>query len=1156
MSKTLLNKINNDKEKETHKIINSIFILLYYFLLYYIGNNNFIKKLNNMNKIILNHFKKAKKVIINIRIGLIIELKKIKNNIINIIKCMKIKFNNNKIFYINNNKYLNIKINKIFILNYFILIKIVSIKSSSQITLFFEGNINSQILNDDFIHIPSEIFVNNINQNNSLYKVDNLNIGTNNITIRWNYEITSCTKMFYGLNNIKSIDFSKFDTSYVDNMDDMFYECSSLKSLDLSNFKTSNVKSMGNMFYKCTSLESLDLSNFNTSNVKLMANMFDGCSSLKSLNLSHFDTSYVENMGHMFNGCYSLKSLELSNFNTLNVQLMDNMFNGCSSLTFLDLSSFITQSLLNTDSMFFNCSSLISISFGNFDTSKVSSMEKMFSNCQSLTTLNLSSFITINTQTLSQMLYNCSNLQFINISNFVIPGDIPIDGIIDLTPENLVICAYQNITSLKKIISSKPCLSIDCSFNWKESQKIIIDINDACLAKCSNDEIFFSYEYENRCYQQCKKESFSTEYCSSNILLNNIILTKDIYSCNLKDYFLGKCILNNVNQNEHDEIINYIKNEIINRGLNELITEVVQNEKKDLLIQNDNLLYQITSSENQIKNKNNNYSSILLGNCENLLRNIYNISENYSLIIFKIDYYNPGVSIPSIGYEIYHPLNKSKLDLNICNNESIKFNIPVIINENNLYKYDPNNEYYKDICIPSTSESETDILMNDRYKEFNNNNYSLCENECNYNGYDIEAKKAKCECGIKSKELVISELINQTNNLYHNFTNKEESLNMITMKCYYVLFTKEGLATNIGSYILIFITIFFMISAFLFYKCGFLFLEEDINEIIQFKEKNNNKHKKDMNKKEMNDNVKKYLKKNVNSNKKQKKINKSKKINRSKKLKIKNDNICSNSFEKLKIQNSNNVIPYKVGENSKPNDVINDNNMVIQFNDYELNSMPYNIAIIYDKRNYFNYYFSLVSLKNAFIFSFCPKKDYNSKIIKICLFFLFFAIYYFINALLFDEPTIHKIYEDKGTYNFIYLLPHICYSFVISHTLNTIIKYIFLSERNIIKIKIEKNIDKVYDYRENIKKCLVIKYILFFIIGLIFLIYFWYYLSSFGAVYKNSQFYLIKNTAISFGFSLIYPFIINIFPCILRICSLKGKKNECKYKISKLIQII
>ena len=72
------------------------------------------------------------------------------------------------------------------------------------------------------------------------------------------------------------------------------------------------------------------------------------------------------------------------------------------------------------------------------------------------------------------------------------------------------------------------------------------------------------------------------------------------------------------------------------------------------------------------------------------------------------------------------------------------------------------------------------------------------------------------------------------------------------------------------------------------------------------------------------------------------------------------------------------------------------------------------------------------------------------------------------------------------------------------------------------------------------------------------LTFFWYYLSSFGAVYQNSQVYLIKNTFMSFLISLLYPFIINIFPTILRINSLKNA-NNCKenlFTFSKFIQII
>ena len=70
------------------------------------------------------------------------------------------------------------------------------------------------------------------------------------------------------------------------------------------------------------------------------------------------------------------------------------------------------------------------------------------------------------------------------------------------------------------------------------------------------------------------------------------------------------------------------------------------------------------------------------------------------------------------------------------------------------------------------NQNDTDIIINDRQKEFNDNNLSLCENNCTYNGYDNNTKKAKCECKVKSKLLLMSELINQTNLLTYNFIKK------------------------------------------------------------------------------------------------------------------------------------------------------------------------------------------------------------------------------------------------------------------------------------------------------------------------------------------------------------------------------------------------
>ena len=89
-------------------------------------------------------------------------------------------------------------------------------------------------------------------------------------------------------------------------------------------------------------------------------------------------------------------------------------------------------------------------------------------------------------------------------------------------------------------------------------------------------------------------------------------------------------------------------------------------------------------------------------------------------------------------------------------------------------------------------------------------------------------------------------------------------------------------------------------------------------------------------------------------------------------------------------------------------------------------------------------------------------------------------------------------------------------------------------------------------------KYIKIKYAIFFILNFILLGLFWYYLTCFNAIYENTQIDLIENTCISFGFSLVYPFIINIFPSIIRMCAIysSNKNHDYLYKLSKIFQII
>ena len=129
------------------------------------------------------------------------------------------------------------------------------------------------------------------------------------------------------------------------------------------------------------------------------------------------------------------------------------------------------------------------------------------------------------------------------------------------------------------------------------------------------------------------------------------------------------------------------------------------------------------------------------------------------------------------------------------------------------------------------------------------------------------------------------------------------------------------------------------------------------------------------------------------------------------------------------------------------------------FTDEELNEFSYEMALLYDKRTYFSYYCSLLKTKHDFIYSFFYNNDYNSKIIKIDLFFINFVLNYVINALFFNDDTMHKLYINKGLFDFEYQIPQMIYSSIISFILSTIIKYLALSNNDIIKLKNSNDIE-------------------------------------------------------------------------------------------------
>ena len=227
-------------------------------------------------------------------------------------------------------------------------------------------------------------------------------------------------------------------------------------------------------------------------------------------------------------------------------------------------------------------------------------------------------------------------------------------------------------------------------------------------------------------------------------------------------------------------------------------------------------------------------------------------------------------------------------------------------------------------------------------------------------------------------------------------------------------------------------------------------------------------------------------------------------------------------------------------------------------NDQKLNSLDYNDAILLDKRTYFQYYWSLLKKKHLILFTIVPTNDYNLYSLKIALFLLSISLYFTINGFFFSDETMHKISEDNGKFDFIYQIPQILYSTIISAIINFLLKILSLSEKNILSIKKEKDITKAKINSKNIRKCIIIKFVIFFIFSDLLLLFFWYFISCFCAVYTNTQIILLKDTLISFGLSMIYPFGINLIPGFFRIPSLRDETQRSKYmyKISGFLALI
>ena len=213
----------------------------------------------------------------------------------------------------------------------------------------------------------------------------------------------------------------------------------------------------------------------------------------------------------------------------------------------------------------------------------------------------------------------------------------------------------------------------------------LITNNNQCIENCKMDNVF-KYEFKKQCYSKCPENTESSEinefYCDPKCTKEKpfeiIDIQECINNCSIYELMSKTCRLNYDKRN-----IKFISNYLINKIEKELFNITDVNLGNTILIEEKYAIFTIT---------NDNLSEIF--ECENTLRNYYDIQNEEKILKLKIEYLE-NKTIWKTEYHLFYKLedkNIQELDLSICyckeekcslcSNTSLKYNLCISCNEN------------------------------------------------------------------------------------------------------------------------------------------------------------------------------------------------------------------------------------------------------------------------------------------------------------------------------------------------------------------------------------------------------------------------------------------------------------------------------------------
>ena len=223
--------------------------------------------------------------------------------------------------------------------------------------------------------------------------------------------------------------------------------------------------------------------------------------------------------------------------------------------------------------------------------------------------------------------------------------------------------------------------------------------------------------------------------------------------------------------------------------------------------------YNIKISPINIRGHENISTYIEFANRENTPREKNKLNSSSILTVFQIEIENNNEKslINDVEYSVYNE-KKEKLDLSVCENELIEINYQINISKINTSKieyysdlgidvFNIKYQFFNDICYPY-SEGGSDIILNDRVSDIYQN-FSICENNCNYNKINLTESLVSCKCSIKTS--VKSEV--HPPKLDRIIRDSFVDSNFAVIKCFNLVFSFKNKYKNFGFLIFTFLSL-------------------------------------------------------------------------------------------------------------------------------------------------------------------------------------------------------------------------------------------------------------------------------------------------------------------------------------------------------------